>query len=429
MHINLLPANCLRAIFQRLSIPERIRLEIVCHRWNQVLNSAYSDVRRLDIGEFILANSRNFYQQDNINFEPTVIGLILRCGPFLIDLSFGSRWFRISQPMIDLITEICLKLERINFGFSLINGSLEKLMVKLAPQLAEISLEESHWISAERNSATLQLAFTKMPKLRSFNIRKVPFQLSHLPLITSQLEEINLTEVRQLAASIFHQFLLTHSHLKSLRVHLNTFKQELSQSTLDIICNFRELHCLELSHSDPSNTQPLSLEPLINLSQSIREFHLCHNSLLVDNILELLCLHGRELRVLDIFACKSLREFSGLDSCVRLERLVAGQTNCLIDSDIIGLGQSPSSFHLQSLHLTACQQVTPVSVHLLINNCPNLQDVRLIKCRQIDNEFLTGLTALCRIPAKIGLQGTLVTFWFPLRAQLLFIFHLRMSHQ
>ncbi len=407
MHINLLPTHSLIAIFQQLSIPERIRLESVCRRWNQVVNLAYFDVKKLDIGEFILANTRHVYQQDNINFEPTVIGLLNRCAPSLEDLNFGARWFRVTQSMIDLITHDCVKMTRINLSFSLINGSIEQLLISLAPRAVDISLEETHWISAERTSATLQLAFSQMPKLRRLHLRKVPFQLSHLPLISSQLEEINLTEVRQLTAPVFHQFLLAHKRLKSLRVHLNTFKQELSQSTLDVICGLAELRCLELSHSEPassggSGTRQLSLQPLINLSHSIREFHLSHNLLLVDNVLEQLCAQCSRLAVLDIFASKSLREFPGLDCCAQLERLIAGQTNCLLDNDIVGFAHSAN---LSTLHLTACPQVSPVSIHLLINSCPQLHDVRLVRCRQIDNEFLVGLALLGRIPSKIGLQG------------------------
>lgn len=43
--------------------------------------------------------------QEFISFAPTVIGVVKRCGRYVRIISFGQRWLKISQPIIDAIAE------------------------------------------------------------------------------------------------------------------------------------------------------------------------------------------------------------------------------------------------------------------------------------------------------------------------------------
>ncbi len=69
------------------------------------MRSGFAKMQRLNVAEYLSVYNWAYYQQDSITFTPTVIGLVKRCGPFVRELSFGARWFKITQPVFDAISE------------------------------------------------------------------------------------------------------------------------------------------------------------------------------------------------------------------------------------------------------------------------------------------------------------------------------------
>jgi hypothetical protein len=101
--------DCLLEIFSNISFLEKIKLELVCKKWYAVLQlkdcRAYSEATKLDISEFLFVTNSEYYQQDNINFVPLVKGIVQRGGPYVKEITFGYRWLKISQAILDHITE------------------------------------------------------------------------------------------------------------------------------------------------------------------------------------------------------------------------------------------------------------------------------------------------------------------------------------
>jgi len=105
--IEKLNADCLLEIFSHLEFLQKVRIESVCRQWFYVLQSctAYAEADKLDISEFLSSTNSEYYQQDNLNFEPLVKGVVKRGGPYVREITFGSRWFKISQAIIDHIAQ------------------------------------------------------------------------------------------------------------------------------------------------------------------------------------------------------------------------------------------------------------------------------------------------------------------------------------
>lgn len=97
MHINQLSDDCILHVFRFLDINERVKYEIVCRHWRRLLPGTFSDMQRLDVAEFMTRTYKA--QSDSIQFAPTVVGLLSRCGPFLREIGFGSRWLKVRCVM------------------------------------------------------------------------------------------------------------------------------------------------------------------------------------------------------------------------------------------------------------------------------------------------------------------------------------------
>lgn len=102
MHINDLTDDCLLQIFQFLTVTERIRNERVCTQWRHLLPCAFIDMQKVDMADFMVKTYKIHFQADCIQFAPTTIGLLRRCGPFLREISFGKRWLKVptSNPFL-----------------------------------------------------------------------------------------------------------------------------------------------------------------------------------------------------------------------------------------------------------------------------------------------------------------------------------------
>lgn len=103
--------DCLLSIFLELDFQQKVKIEGVCKKWFRILRShyAYSNVHKLNIIDYMRRSDLNYFQQENLNFIPTIVGLLTRCGPYLHELSFGSAWYRISPQITQAISECAFK--------------------------------------------------------------------------------------------------------------------------------------------------------------------------------------------------------------------------------------------------------------------------------------------------------------------------------
>jgi hypothetical protein len=114
-----LNSDCLLRIFLQLDFEQKVKIERVCKKWYRILRShyAYSDIQRLNIIDYMRRSDLIYFQQDNLNFIPTILGLLSRCGPYLRELSFGSAWYRISPQITQAISEYNLLINSHNPDF------------------------------------------------------------------------------------------------------------------------------------------------------------------------------------------------------------------------------------------------------------------------------------------------------------------------
>ncbi|VDO41304.1 unnamed protein product, partial [Onchocerca flexuosa] len=94
--IDKLHEDCLISIFQKLDFIDRVRLEVVCHKWFEILQkqASYSNIKEVNMADFLANDSSGYFQQEFISFAPTVIGVVKRCGRYVRMISFGQRWLK-----------------------------------------------------------------------------------------------------------------------------------------------------------------------------------------------------------------------------------------------------------------------------------------------------------------------------------------------
>lgn len=168
MEIDDLTDDCLLAIFSQLSVIQRIKLERVSRRWRTLMLLSFSSIKVLNVAEFARATHISYYQQDNIYFVPTVTSLIRKSGARLKEISFGSCWLKISQPIVDAIVTHCSQLTKLDLDHTIIDANILEPLEILAPYLVELSLEETHWV---QNADGIEQFFPLMYQLKKLNLK------------------------------------------------------------------------------------------------------------------------------------------------------------------------------------------------------------------------------------------------------------------
>uniref|UniRef100_A0A914QUI4 F-box domain-containing protein n=1 Tax=Panagrolaimus davidi TaxID=227884 RepID=A0A914QUI4_9BILA len=274
--------DCLLEIFSNISFLEKIKLELVCKKWYAVLQDcrAYSEATKLDISEFLFVTNSEYYQQDNINFVPLVKGIVQRGGPYVKEITFGYRWLKISQAILDHITEHCSQLKSLNLGCCIINGNLSKLLKKFAPQLEIFTLEESTWVN-EDDPHEVSNYLSHFKAIKDLNLRKAKFNLDPIVHLPPYIECIDISASKQITGNALGYFFETHSHLKSF--HMSPLPQSLIksysyylqydedpeegglQTVIDSMKHLINLETLELGFI-PHDAYSLRIDPISNLT-------------------------------------------------------------------------------------------------------------------------------------------------------------------
>ena len=149
-------------------------------------HSTYCDITKLDIANFLFSSSSEYFPQDSISFGPTIIGVVERCGPYVKELSFGQRWLRISQQVVDCITRYvkksqsalckipkicdffifekfrnCRQIKNLDLGAVILNADINGLLSSISPKLEHFCLEETTWLNSEHASKVIWFFFSK----------------------------------------------------------------------------------------------------------------------------------------------------------------------------------------------------------------------------------------------------------------------------
>uniref|UniRef100_A0A914XLW7 F-box domain-containing protein n=1 Tax=Plectus sambesii TaxID=2011161 RepID=A0A914XLW7_9BILA len=355
-------SDSLILVFRSLSFKERVRLELVCKRWCAILRSTFANVKALNVADFLVNSSQNYYQQDSLSFVPTVIGLVSRCGPYVRSIGFGSRWLKVSQPIVDNISHYCTRLSSLDLGCVILNADISEALTAIGPNLVDFSLEETSWIDQEAGDK-VHRQFINMKKLVRINLRRAMFDLTRLPDLPANLEYINISGARGLSAATFNQFLMFHPNLTEL--HVSPFPCG-DATTLDIIGNMPKLRLLEIGYIQRFEEDSFDLHALSAIS-SLQTLHIQNCLPLTTSCFRLMCATLLNLTSLTVISCQRVLNYSPLGECQQLERLNVGQTIQFCDDDLTSIAANRT---LSSFTITKCINVTTDGLVHLIRNCP-----------------------------------------------------------
>ncbi|KAI1719417.1 F-box/LRR-repeat protein 2 [Ditylenchus destructor] len=384
-----LNTDCLLRIFIKLDFTSRVRLE--------TLPCAFSDITKLDASRYVQPTTSNYFQQDTIDFEPKIVGILRRCGPTLREIGFGSRWLRISQPIIDHIAKYCQQLTRLDLGCVILNADISPILRNVAQKLEYFSLEESSWIK-EEHALKVNYYLGRMKSLIRLNLRKFVYSLDNIVGVSYNLEIVDLSGTRQLSLKVLGEFLSSHVNLKEVTIcpfpnfhcqhsappttkfsGLEGDDPELLQTAIDA---FKELNALTFLSLGHIRKDFLSLKPLAELT-NLRVLHIQDCKCIDSGSLKHILTRTNQLRILSLVDCPRIEDYSSLSRCTALCELEIRHTTQLSDHDVDLLAQNGM---LKRFRLEKCNNITNKSIVTLVCHCP-LIELELSKCENIGEDL------------------------------------------
>ncbi|PIO69599.1 leucine Rich repeat-containing domain protein [Teladorsagia circumcincta] len=359
--------DCLSLIFLNLDFIERVRLEHVCRMFHYVL-------------------------QDSLSFLPTVVGVIERCGPYVQQLSFGQRWLRISQPIIDCIADNCKQLCVVDLGAVILSADLSPLLEKIAPQLQEFSLEETSWVNIEF-AEKVQNHFKSMKKLRKLNLRSAMFQLTRLAELPTSLQYLEIGGAHSFPSEILLEFLQNHDRLEEF--HASPVPV-LDDGIINAIGSLPNLRHLSLGHSYNAD---LPFDQLGNLTK-LESLRMNDVYGLTEVSLQLILSRMANLERISLINCKNVFDYTSLGNCGRLQSLEIRNTMQLANEDILALC---SYGNLKRLVLSNCFNFSSRGVNIALMRC-QLKELTVNKCARVTDEMMYTLASTQRELESISIQ-------------------------
>uniref|UniRef100_A0A158Q7C3 F-box domain-containing protein n=1 Tax=Elaeophora elaphi TaxID=1147741 RepID=A0A158Q7C3_9BILA len=395
--IDKLNEDCLIEIFKKLDFIDRVRLEVVCHRWFDVLQkqACYANVREVNMADFLANNSSSYFQQEFISFAPTVIGVVKRCGRYVRVISFGQRWLKISQPIINAIADYCTRLTELDLGCIILDADITILLEKFAQNLETFSLEETSWVDKD-DSEKVQDFFIRMKKLKKINLRRASFNLDKLHELPTCLKSIEISGVNSLEPDILNTFLILHPKLTEIEFCPLTVSDDM---TLSYISGLPALQSLHIGYIQ-KEPHAFPMEPLA-FCNTIQDLHIQNCTSLTGQSLRLIVEGLPNLRSLTIISCSKVFDYSSLSQCYQLDTLSIGHSPHLSDEELIPLAAHKK---LHSLTLDKCFNITNNSILTIIRDC-TLKNIALINCEAITDEVLYSLAAVQYAVETISVQG------------------------
>ncbi|CAJ0949948.1 unnamed protein product, partial [Mesorhabditis belari] len=376
MSIYILDSDCLSIIFHYLHFAERVKFEAVCRKWRGVLlrYSINTDIRSIDISKFLKTANTDYYQQDSLSFEPTTIGILERCGPYLEELSLGGRWMKITQGVSDTIASYCYRLRVLDLGAVIIHGDISAILEEVADNLEVFSLEDTSWVDPNA-SKLITRYFDRMKKLRRLNMRaQSKYILNQLHDITGTLQSLDIsTALREMSNSSLLSLLGKQQKLKELFMYPSPVL--LNDEMISMLVELKELKTLRISHVPNDNY----IVEFLGQIEAMKELKLREVRALTEEGLQAILSNLQKLKILSIAKCQNVFGFNALDHCHSLVELEITDNSNLIDEDLFSIFDMGL---LKILRISRCNNVSHEAImHALQRN-------------QIETLDLTGSTMM-----------------------------------
>ncbi|GMR58986.1 hypothetical protein PMAYCL1PPCAC_29181 [Pristionchus mayeri] len=405
-----LNADVLTRIFLHLQFTERVRLETVCHLWHLVLqsNACFSDMRQLDLSDFLSNTTADYYQQvsypvlllpypsyslqESISLSPTIMGVVERCGSYVRSLSFGSRWLKVRQHVVDTIARNCTQLRQLDLGAVILNADISHLLQTVAGQLRVLSLEETSWVHNEHaeKMANLLSSFTR---LESINLRSAMFSIQNIVHLPSTLRQIDISHAHHFSESAMVSFLRLHPLLETFTASPCPV---MNQDILDALSDLPLLSSLSLGFIDDRSIDMSCLSRLTRLrSLTLQSVSSLNETSLLSILSSLTSLSTLSLR-----RCDRVFDYSSLSFCERLSHLTITDTMQLADTHLILLAVRSS---LRHLHISNCINVSSQGLCYALSHS-QLQELLITHCPSITDEVMYTVVTTQETIKEISIQ-------------------------
>ncbi|KAI8912646.1 hypothetical protein EDD86DRAFT_114983 [Gorgonomyces haynaldii] len=241
-------------------------------------------------------------------------------------------------------------------------GDLEQVLKKTT-QLESFSLQ----FCFHCTSSLLQFLADSCHQLKRLVLRGCPLSDTFLPQLTincQSLEYVDISNTRMSSLALFY-FISNCPAMKE--VHMAQLTEQGDADVLDLV--------------PKGITRPVTH---LNL----------RSSPVTDNLLRFAIAHVPDLKELFLESCTLLTDYSIMkiaNSCPKLSVLDLSFCDKVTDVSLQIISIRASAMnggYLEELHLAACEQLTPLSIHQLVQKCTKLQLLVLDGCEKIVNSFV-----------------------------------------
>ncbi|KAI6199881.1 F-box domain-containing protein [Aphelenchoides besseyi] len=376
-----LNSDCLLRIFLELEFKEKVQIERTSY--------PYSNIRTFHVSEFLRNSDSNYFQQDNINFIPTVCGVISRCGPHLRSLSFDSGWYRVSPPIISTISQYCGQLTKLDLSCTLLSGDLSEILERVSPRLSYFSVDECNLV-AEENAEKISRYFGQMFQLQEINLRKCRVNMEHILDLPKTLKCVDLSGIHHMTPDLLTYFLVGHTELEKLTLcpfpgaqfpipNLEDLSNGLS-IVFDCIGSLPKVKHLALGHIS-YGSDILSMDSLAHLT-SLRSLELKECVGMTPNVLRKILVNSQKLESLKIVNCTAMCDYRLLSFGENLKELIVEKTFQICDEDFENLCRYGK---LKRLDVSLCDNID--------NNVFRILSSPKLKLRKLMFDGCKGLTS------------------------------------
>ncbi|VDK74406.1 unnamed protein product [Litomosoides sigmodontis] len=386
--IDKLDEDCLISIFQKLDFIDRVRLEVVCHKWFEILQkqASYANIKELNMADFLVNDSSGYFQQANlrtlfqefISFAPTVIGVVKRCGRYVRMISFGQRWLKISQPIIDAIADYCARLTELDLGCIILDADISILLEKIGENLETFSLEETSWVNKD-DGDKVQDFFQRMKKLNKINLRRASFKLNKLHELPPCLKSIDISGTNSLPAEILNAFLALHPNLTELELCPLSVTDNM---TLSYISGLPTLESLHIGYIQ-KEAQTLPMEPLA-FCNTIQNLHIQNCTTLTGQSLRLI-LQG----LIALISCDGITDevlYSLASTQYAVETISVQGCVCITSKGVAALALMKNITKLRELDISHNRNIDDMAILSIHNGLKLRKRESEENCRNGDKE-------------------------------------------
>ncbi|OXU24554.1 hypothetical protein TSAR_007440 [Trichomalopsis sarcophagae] len=358
---------CLIHIFSFLSIPERIRIQRVCKRWQEVSALVWCDIKKLEIGEKYFGFFNNSLKCEKIDLR--IVKQVLRmCGPCLTHIQLNSvedskHYVATNKKLLILVKELCPNLKSIDFSFSICRRSM-KFIADNFTNLRQCSIVHVR----NKLDDLLSIFLLRSKNLESINLNSFNTKGScMLDLSTETIKHITLSDCNLfLPENLNHVCCYISVTYRKLiwRTYMNVHALE----TLSIIYSRKLIANLDTIlrlAPEQSNLKTLKIQSRHRLYGNGKTINLSY-------VHKFTNLHTLELQGGDVLHDETLVNVG--QHCKNLQRAILTCSRRVKDSGLQHIARLPK---LDYLELEDIPWVTKKSV-------PHLLELKSFKCRRCE---------------------------------------------